>query len=105
MSKFGLYGKFRVNEENREKLVEILLEAAESMKSLDECEIYLVNVSEEEPNAVFVYEVWSNAEAHQASLSLEVTQTLISRAKPLITGMERISTLEPRGGKGVSAGS
>lgn len=103
MSKFGLYGKFTVNEGNREKLVEILLEAAESMKSLAECEIYLVNVSDDEPNAVFVYEVWHNADAHQASLSLEVTQTLITRAKPLITGMERISTLEPRGGKGISA--
>lgn len=72
------------------------------MKKLDECEIYLVNTSENEPNSVYVYEVWSNENAHKASLQLEVTQTLIKRAKPIITGVERISTLKTRGGKGIS---
>ena len=103
MSKFGLYGKFVVKEGERDTLVDILLGAAESMRSLEECEVYLVNTSEDDPNAVYVYEVWSNEGAHQASLSLEATQRLIERAKPIITGMERISTLKPRGGKGISS--
>lgn len=102
MSKFSLFGKFIVQESERDTLVNILLDAAESMKNLDECEIYLVNISEDEPNSVYVYEVWSNENAHQASLTLEATQTLIKRAKPIITGMERISTLKTRGGKGIS---
>ncbi|WML46722.1 putative quinol monooxygenase [Neobacillus sp. PS3-34] len=103
MSKFSLFGKFTVQEGERDTMVDILLEAAESMKNLDECEIYLVNISKSEPNCVYVYEVWSNENAHQASLTLEATQTLISRAKPIITGMERISTLKTRGGKGISS--
>lgn len=102
MSKFSLFGKFTVQEGKRETMVEILLEAADSMRNLDECEVYLVNISENEPNAVYVYEVWSDENAHQASLTLEATQTLIKRAKPIITGMERISTLKTRGGKGIS---
>lgn len=102
MSKFSLFGKFTIQEGERDTMVDILLEAAESMDDLIECEIYLVNTSESEPNCVYVYEVWSDEAAHQASLTLEVTQTLISRAKPLITGMERINTLSTRGGKGVS---
>ena len=105
MSKFGLFGKFIVKDGERDTLVDILLEAAESMKNLDECEIYLVNVSEDESNSVYVYEVWRNENAHQASLSLEATKTLIKRAKPIITGMERISTLKTRGGKGISLNS
>lgn len=105
MSKFGLFGKFIIKEGERDTMVDILLEAAESMNNLDECEIYLVNISEDEPNSVYVYEVWSNENAHQASLNLEATQTLIKRAKPIITGMERISTLKPRGGKGISPNS
>ncbi|MFD2445950.1 putative quinol monooxygenase [Bacillus sp. CGMCC 1.16607] len=105
MSKFSLFGKFIVQEGERDTLIEILLEAAESMKNLDDCEIYLVNISEDEPNSVYVYEVWSNKNAHQASLTLEATQILIKRAKPIITGMERISTLETRGGKGISTNS
>jgi quinol monooxygenase YgiN len=101
MSKFSLFGKFTVQEGQRETMVDILLEAAESMKSLDECEVYLVNISEGEHNAVYVYEVWSNENAHQASLTLETTQTLIRKAKPIITGMERISNLQTLGGKGL----
>jgi quinol monooxygenase YgiN len=74
-----------------------LLEAAESMKNLDECEIYLVNISKSDPNCVYVYEVWGNEHVHQSSQTLEATQTLIKKAKPIITGMKRISTLQTRG--------
>ncbi|MGX6443634.1 putative quinol monooxygenase [Neobacillus sp. K501] len=102
MSKFSLFGKFTVQEGERDNMVDILLQAAESMNNLDDCEIYLVNIAEKEPNCVYVYEVWTNEVAHQASLALEATQTLISRAKPIITGMERISTLVAMGGKGIS---
>jgi len=101
MSKFSLFGKFTVQEGQRDSMVEILLEAAESMNDLNECEVYLVSVSKDESDAVYVYEVWSNEEAHRASLSLEVTQQLIQRAKPIIMGMERISTLKTVGGKGL----
>ncbi|AIZ61493.1 antibiotic biosynthesis monooxygenase [Bacillus safensis] len=103
MSKFSLFNKFMVQEGEKEKMVDILLEAAESMKNLDECEIYLVNISENEPNSVYVYEVWANEDAHQASLGHEATQTLISRAKPIITGIDRINTLITQGGKGISS--
>ncbi|MRH41330.1 antibiotic biosynthesis monooxygenase [Aquibacillus halophilus] len=101
MSKFGLYGKINAVEGERDKLVEILLDAAKSMEQLDDCELYVVSISDSDPDGVFVYEVWNNEEAHQASLSLDVTQTLIERAKPIMAGMDRISTLIPMGGKGV----
>ncbi|MFB1083019.1 putative quinol monooxygenase [Jeotgalibacillus sp. JSM ZJ347] len=101
MSKYSLFGKFTVQEGKRDLLADILVEAAESMKDLKECEAYIVSTSENEPDAVYVYETWENEQAHQASLSLEATQTLISRAKPIITGMERISTLQTVGGKGI----
>ncbi|MFC0272847.1 putative quinol monooxygenase [Metabacillus herbersteinensis] len=102
MSKFSLFGKLIAKEGERDTLVDILLEAAASMENIIDCELYIVNVSDEDSNAVFVYEVWKNESAHQASLLLEVTQTLIQRAKPLLIGMERINTLVPRGGKGIS---
>ncbi len=105
MSKFGLYGKLIANEGERNSLVEILLEAASSMEELDDCEIYIVSVSDTEPDTVWVYEVWSDRSAHQASLTLESTQTLIKRAKPIIAGMETINMLSPRGGKGITTAS
>ncbi|CAH0346650.1 putative quinol monooxygenase [Bacillus sp. CECT 9360] len=105
MSKFGLYGKLTAIEGERDTLVEILLDAAQSMDEINDCELYVVNISDNDPDSVFVYEVWSNESAHQASLSLEATQTLIQRAKPIIAGMERVTTLFPKGGKGISTQS
>lgn len=102
MSKYGLFGKFTVTEGQRNTMVKILLEAAESMRDLSSCEQYQVSTSIDEPDCVYVYEIWSDEEAHQASLHLPSTQTLIQKAKPIITGMERIKTLESIGGKGIS---
>ena len=102
MNKFSLFNKFTLQEGKRDTMVEILLEAAQSMKEVEGCEIYIVNISENEPNAVYVYEVWRDEKAHQASLTLKASQTVINRAKPIISGIERISTLKAIGGKGIS---
>jgi len=102
MSKYGLLGKFTVLEGKQKQMVDILLEAADSLKDLEDCENYQISITGQEPNAVYVYEVWNNKQAHQDSLSLESTQTLIRQAKPIITGMERICTLNTLGGKGLT---
>ncbi|WP_349774305.1 hypothetical protein [Ureibacillus chungkukjangi] len=44
MNKFSLFGKFTVQDGERDTMVEILLEAAESMADLIECEVYLINI-------------------------------------------------------------
>lgn len=35
-------------------------------------------------------------EAHQQSLSLETTQTLIGRARPILADIERLAVFEPK---------
>ncbi|AZB41572.1 antibiotic biosynthesis monooxygenase [Bacillus sp. FJAT-42376] len=101
MEKFGLFGKILAKEGQGGQLAAILLEAAEAMKEVQGCELYVVSTAQNEPDAVMVYEVWKSEEAHQASLTLESTQNLIKQAKPIMAGMERISTLKPLGGKGL----
>lgn len=101
MEKFSLFVKFTVQEGKQNTFVEILIDAAKAMEQIEDCEIYLINTVESDPNAVFVYEVWRNKEAHQSSLRLETTQTLIQRAKPFIAGAERIGTFITKGGKGI----
>jgi len=101
MSKYCLFTKFFVSENKREEMVDILLNASRSMEKLEECEVYVVSVSDEEANVVYVYEVWSNETSHKASLNLAVTQTLIQKAKPLLENVERVNTLQTKGGKGL----
>ncbi|MFX4304213.1 antibiotic biosynthesis monooxygenase [Exiguobacterium sp. A1_3_1] len=101
MSKYCLFTKFFISENKREEMIDILLNASQSMEKLEECEIYVVSVSDEEENVVYVYEVWLNETSHKASLNLEVTQTLIQKAKPILTNVARINTLQTKGGKGL----
>jgi quinol monooxygenase YgiN len=69
------------------------------MESIEGCELYVVNIPDNEPDSVWVTEIWSDPSAHQASLSLEESKMLIQRARPLIAGVEQMK-LRPVGGKG-----
>ncbi|MGG1397974.1 antibiotic biosynthesis monooxygenase [Bacillus salipaludis] len=101
MNKYGMYVKFTTIQGKSDELLQILLNAAEAMQSLDECEIYIVNKSKSEPEVIWVTEVWANAEAHKRSLLLEESKAMIERAKTLIAGIEATEIL-PIGGKGIS---
>ncbi|GGB54142.1 antibiotic biosynthesis monooxygenase [Virgibacillus dakarensis] len=105
MSKFGLYNKFTAVEGKRDALAEMLLEASKSMEELNDCELYVVSLDDDGSDSIYVYEVWSDENAHQASLSMEGAQTLIQKAKPIIAGVEKINTSLPVGGKGISTTS
>lgn len=57
------------------------------MEAVDNCYCYFVGVNEEEPDAVYMHELWENQAAHRASLALDVFKNLIEKAKPLIVTM------------------
>ncbi len=100
MSKFGLYGKITVYAGQRNTLVAVLVEAASLLQDDPCCELYIVNVSATEPDAVWVTEVWSSQAAHELSLTRDDVRALIERGIPLIAGGERIEVV-PVGGKGL----
>ncbi|WP_226001689.1 putative quinol monooxygenase [Paenibacillus sp. BJ-4] len=100
MNKFGLYTKFIAHEGQRDTLVKMLLEAASGMESVEGCNLYVVNIPDNDPNSIWVTEIWSDPSTHQASLSLDEAKVLIQRARPLIAGIEQIK-LPPQGGKGI----
>ena len=101
MNKYGLFGKFTTVDGERDNLVKILLNASKSLLELEECENYTISTSEKEKNAVYVYEIWKDEQAHDKSLSLNSVQLLIKQAMPIIKDMETIATLEVKGGKGI----
>jgi quinol monooxygenase YgiN len=95
-----MYVKFTAKSGQRDTLVNILLDAAASAQSDQECELYIVNISDTEPDTIWVTEVWSNSEAHEASLAQAETKASIHRAMPLIAGVEA-TKVRPVGGKGL----
>src|ERR1017187_2792673 len=97
---YGFFGKFSVQADRRDDLVNYLLQAAKLLEGNPGCIHYIVSTSEE-PEALWVSEVWTSVAAHDASLEPEDIQALIQEARPLITGMSDQTQLTVHGGKGL----
>ncbi|TLP94962.1 antibiotic biosynthesis monooxygenase [Nesterenkonia salmonea] len=50
------------------------------------CLLYEVGTSQDQPDTVFVTELWTSAAAHQQSLQLASVREAIAEAMPLLTG-------------------
>jgi quinol monooxygenase YgiN len=50
------------------------------------CLVYEVGVNDEQPDTVFVVELWESAAAHRASLQLPEVQAAIAEARPWLSG-------------------
>jgi quinol monooxygenase YgiN len=73
---------------------------AEMMNTVAGCELYVISQSIEDENAIWVTEIWSSKEAHQASLSMEGSKDYITASLPLIKQVEKVE-LQPLGGHGI----
>ena len=96
---YGVNGKLSAQPGEGPRLLSLLMEAARGMENVDGCLFYIVGTDENKPEDIWVFEVWTDAQAHQASLKLPVFQTLIEKARPLIAGMDNLPGLTIHGGK------
>ena len=92
---YGLIGKMLAVENQRDALIAIILEGADSMPG---CLSYVVAKDVAIPHAIWVTEVWDSKASHEASLSLPAVRASIERAMPLIAGFEESIVTEPVGG-------
>ncbi|MFK7694878.1 putative quinol monooxygenase [Paenibacillus sp. HJGM_3] len=99
-TKFGYSGKLIAHPGQRDALAAMLLESAAELGSFEGCLLYVISVPEEDPDSIWITEVWTDAAAHAASLQLESVKATIARARPMIAGMEG-TKLRTLGGKGL----
>ncbi len=95
---YGIIGRIIAVEGAREELASVLLDGIVGMPG---CLSYVVANDPEEPNALWVTEVWDNQESHQASLSLPTVQDAIEKGRPLIAGFGERYITTPLGGQGL----
>ena len=69
----------------RDELVAHLTARSDLLATLG-CRLYEVGVNDEQPNTVFVMEVWEHADAHRASLQRREIQESIAQARPWLSG-------------------
>ncbi len=98
---YGLHGQFIAADGARDDLVAILLEAAESLRRNPNCLLYVIHVAEDDPNAIWVTEAWTDKQAHDDSLKPDEVRAVIARARPLIAGFGERREFHTLGGVGL----
>lgn len=99
---YGLIGKLIAVSGERDRLVDVLLESADSMLG---CLSYIVARDPANADALWVTEVWEDEASHRASLQLPAVADAIARGRPLIDGFGERFEIDSVGGHGlVSSG-
>ena len=95
---YGLIGKITSKAGHRDALLDLILQGAKDMPG---CLSYIVAKDTENQDAIWVTEVWTDEESHQASLQLPTVQQSIAQAMPLIERLEPSIVTQPVGGVGL----
>ncbi|MBU3995309.1 MAG: antibiotic biosynthesis monooxygenase [Actinobacteria bacterium] len=82
---FANVGTLGTQPGKRDEVVAILTRLNRDLSDAG-CVLYEVGINPDEPDTVFVAELWQSAEAHQGSLQLESVLAAIAEAMPLLTG-------------------
>jgi quinol monooxygenase YgiN len=97
---YGLIGKMIAQPGQRDALAAILVEGVAGMPG---CLSYVVANDPQHAELIWITEVWDSQEAHAASLALPSVRDAITKGRPLIAGMERVTETVPVGGSGLAA--
>ena len=99
---YGLIGKISATPGHRDDLVAILTGSTGEMPG---CLSYVIALDLEDPDAIWVTEVWTDRAAHSASLDDPAARALIERARPIIAAFADRAEWIPEGGKGLEGPS
>jgi quinol monooxygenase YgiN/mannose-6-phosphate isomerase-like protein (cupin superfamily) len=101
MARVARYAKASAKPGQGEALAGKLLEVAAALREVPGCELYVINRSVEEPDVVWVTELWQSQERLDAALETDEARAGIPEVLALVRegGFERID-LQPLGGVG-----
>jgi quinol monooxygenase YgiN len=99
---YGYLGSMRTRPGARDDVVKILTANNDGLKAAG-CELYLVGVDAEDPDTIWVSEMWHSKQHHDDSLQLPETKAAIAAAMPMLTGEMDGHEVELVGGLGYPA--
>lgn len=97
-SMYGLIGRINAVEGRRDDLAAILMNGISGMPG---CLSYVVARDAEDPDSLWVTEVWESEAHHRDSLGMASVQAAIAEGRPLIAGFGERYVTEPLGGQGL----
>jgi quinol monooxygenase YgiN len=95
---YGLIGQMLAAPGKRDELLAILGEGTGDMPG---CLSYVIAKDPVNPDALWITEVWTDKDAHSASLKLPAVQAAIARARPIIAAFPQHFETIPVGGHGL----
>ena len=99
MTKVARYGKLVAKPGKRAEAAERLLAAAAELRDDPGCELYLVNRQADDPDVIWVTELWRSQEDLDAVLARIRGSADVAAVLALVAESQMIE-LEPLGGKG-----
>jgi len=83
----------------RQEVIDILTESGKAFDNVPACLLYLVSESVDDPNVIWIQDVWTNKADHEALMKSESMQNFIKKAMPLLAGMPEQYEIKPVAGK------
>ena len=96
---YGLIGRILAIPGKRNELAAILVPGEGGMPG---CLSYIVATDQQNPDALWVTEVWDSQDSHRASLQLPAVKAAIAKGRPLIVGFDNHVETVVLGGIGLS---
>lgn len=81
-----LHGKLTAKKD-RKRPLQNSTQASELVAGAAGCRLYVISNDEQDPQQVYVTEIWDDKTAHDASLQMPEVRQLIQQAMPLLDGM------------------
>ena len=97
----ALINRLTAKPDQRGRLVEILIESGKVFDDNEDCLLYLVTESADDPNQVWVVDLWTSEDAHNEALEAGLDRSAVEEAMKLMEGPPEQIHAEPVGGKGL----
>jgi quinol monooxygenase YgiN len=98
---YALLNQLTAKPGQRQRVVEILVASGKLFADNPACLVYLVSESTDDPNLVWVIDLWTSQEAHSEALKAPELRPFVEQAMPLLEGMPEQLEVRPVGGKGL----
>jgi quinol monooxygenase YgiN len=96
---FALFNRLTAKPGERARVVEILLESGKLFDDNSACRLYLVAESADDPNLIWVADLWTSEEEHAEALEAPDMRPFVEECMPLLEGMPEQIRVRPVGGK------
>jgi quinol monooxygenase YgiN len=97
---YGLLNKLTAKPGKRDEVIGILLESGKLLDDPD-CLMYMVSEAVDDPNVIYVTDLWTSKERHQQVMKTPELRPFIERTVPLLEGMPEQTETKPVGGIGI----